>query len=112
MSLPLLGELSVTDVVAIRQFPEWESFKDAQQKILKDPLHYLNRLEPFQESFDRFQLALSDWYNRTYERKKTEQRYCNFVTLALSVGGGGCSPWRARILGRCPTTWGLSQFQS
>ena len=87
MSLPLLGQLSVADVVAIRQFPEWESFKDAQQKILKDPLRYLNRLEPFQESFDRFQLALSDWYNRTYERKKTEQRYCNFVTLALSVGG-------------------------
>jgi hypothetical protein len=87
MSLPLLGDLSVADVVAIRQFPEWESFKDAQQKILKDPLRYLNRLEPFQESFDQFQLALSDWYNRTYERKRTEQRYCNFVTLALSIGG-------------------------
>jgi hypothetical protein len=87
MSLPLLGELSVADVATIREFPEWESFKDAQQKILRDPLRYLNRLEPFQESFDRFQSALSEWYNRTHERKKTEERYCNFVTLALSVGG-------------------------
>jgi hypothetical protein len=87
MSLPLLSELSVADVVAIRQFPEWEAFKDAQQKILKDPLHYLDSLEPFQKSFDQFQLALSEWYNRTHERKRTEARYCNFVTLALSVGG-------------------------
>lgn len=87
MSLPLLSELSISDVVAIRQFPEWESFKEAQQEILRDPLRYLDRLEPFQETFDRFQTALSDWYNRTYERKRTEQHYCNFITLALSVGG-------------------------
>ena len=87
MSLPLLGELSISDVAAIREFPEWESFKDAQQKILRDPLRYLNGLEAFQESFDQFQLALSEWYNRTYQRKRTEERYCNFVTLVLSVGG-------------------------
>jgi len=87
MSLPLLGELSVADVVEIRKFPEWASFKDAQQKVLRDPLHYLNHLESFQESFDQFQLAISDWYNRTHERQRTEQRYSNFVTLALSIGG-------------------------
>jgi hypothetical protein len=87
MSLPLLSELSVADVVAVRELPEWESFKDAQQKILKNPLRYLDRLEPFQESFDLFQRALSKWYNRTYGRKRTEQRYCNFVTLLLSIGG-------------------------
>jgi len=87
MSLPLLSELSVANVATVREFPEWESFKDAQQRILKDPLRYLDRLEPFQESFDQFQQALSEWYNLTSQREKTEQRYCNFITLALSIGG-------------------------
>lgn len=87
MSLPLLRNLSMVDVVTIRQFPEWESFKDSQQKVLQDPLHYLNNLEPFQESFDRFQRALTEWYYHTYGRAESVNRYCNFVTLALTVGG-------------------------
>jgi len=87
MSLPLLSELTVSDVVAIRQLPEWEPFKDGQRQILADPLHYLDRLESFQDAFDDFQRALSDWYNRHYERQRTQQRYCSVVTLALSVGG-------------------------
>jgi hypothetical protein len=87
MSLPLLSDLSVADVAAIRKLPEWGSFKDAQQQVLRDPLLYMNRLEPFQDSFDQFQRTLSGWYNRTYERKRTEQRYGSFITLALSIGG-------------------------
>jgi tetratricopeptide (TPR) repeat protein len=87
MTLPLLSELSMADVVAIRDLPEWESFKDAQQQILRDPLRCLENMEAFQESFDHFQQALSDWYNRSYERDRTVQRYCGFVTLALSIGG-------------------------
>jgi hypothetical protein len=87
MSLPLLSKLSVTDVAAIRELPEWETFKDAQQQILREPLLYLDHLEPFQDSFDRFQRALSGWYNRNYERETTEQRYGSFITLMLSIGG-------------------------
>jgi hypothetical protein len=87
MTLPLLSELSMADVVAIRALDEWASFKDAQQEILRDPLRCLENIEAFQESFDHFQRALSDWYNRTYERERTVHRYCSFVTLALSVGG-------------------------
>ena len=87
MKLPLLSELGVADVVAIRDFPEWESFKNAQQQILRDPLRCLDNIEAFQESFDHFQSALSEWYNRTQEQDRTISRYCGFVTLALSVGG-------------------------
>lgn len=87
MNLPLLSKLNVADVVAIRQLPEWEPFKDAQQQILKNPLKCLDNMEAFEESFNSLQQALSEWYNITYKRSKTEQRYGSLISLALSVGG-------------------------
>ncbi|MGD0557345.1 MAG: hypothetical protein ABSA93_20500 [Streptosporangiaceae bacterium] len=87
MNLPLLSELTVADVQAIRQLPEWETFKDSQKGILTDPLHCLDNLPRFQETFDEFQRALSDWYHRTYKREQTIGRYCNFVSIALNIGG-------------------------
>ncbi len=87
MNLPLLSKLSVADVVAIRQLPEWEPFKDAQQQILKKPLKCLDNMASFEESFDRFQRALSEWYNITYKHDKTSRRYGSLVSLALSIGG-------------------------
>jgi hypothetical protein len=44
-------------------------------------------LPRFQETFDEFQRALSDWYHRTYKREQTIGRYCNFVSIALNIGG-------------------------
>jgi hypothetical protein len=87
MSLPLLDQLTIADVEQIRVLPEWDAFKNAQSKILKNPLQYLSLLEEFQRSFDEFQRALSDWYNSKYERMRTEERYCSFISLALSIGG-------------------------
>jgi hypothetical protein len=87
MSLPLLRDLTVADVLEIRGLPEWEPFKESQAKILKDPLQCLNRLEEFQWTFDAFQRALSDWYSRQYERPRIEERYCSYVSLALSLAG-------------------------
>jgi hypothetical protein len=87
MSLPLLAELTVADVLAIRQLPQWQAFKDSQSRILLDPLGCLDNMPAFQEAFDAFQRALSDWYNRTYQRRATIDRYCNIVTLALKIGG-------------------------
>jgi hypothetical protein len=87
MSLPLLKDLSVADIVHVRGLPEWEPFKDAQANILKNPLECIERMEDFQKKFDAFQRALCKWYNDKYERPKTEARYSTFVSLALSVGG-------------------------
>lgn len=87
MNLPLLRELTVADVLAIRALPEWESFKDAQAGILLDPLHCLDRLPAFQQSFDRFQRALSDWYYTTHKRQETVARYTSLVSLTLNIGG-------------------------
>ena len=87
MNLPLLSDLSVADVLTIRQLPEWEPFKDAQARILKNPLQCLDNLHEFEKAFDRFQRALSSWYNRKYGREQTIERYSNFVSLALSIGG-------------------------
>lgn len=87
MSLPLLSDLTVSDILEIRSLPEWQPFKEAQTAILTDPLHILDRLELFDASFNEFQKAISDWYNRTYKRDQTIQRYTNFISLALSIGG-------------------------
>ncbi len=87
MNLPLLGELSIPDVVEIRQMPEWNTFKQSQQKILSNPLNILNELEQFQKDFDAFQKALSSWYNLKYKRNNTEKRYNSFITIALRVAG-------------------------
>jgi hypothetical protein len=87
MSLPLLTDLSMPDVLSIRSLPEWEAFKDSQTRVLTDPLHCLDNLPAFQDSFDGFQRALSDWYNRRYQRRHTEDRYASFASLALNIGG-------------------------
>jgi hypothetical protein len=87
MTLPLLSDLTVADVVSIRKLPEWAPFKDAQARILEDPLNCLDNLEGFQQKFDDFQRSLSNWYNIRYERARTEKRYCSFLSFALSLAG-------------------------
>jgi hypothetical protein len=102
MDLPLLSDLNVADVLAIRGLPEWESFKNAQQQILQNPLRVLEDLPTFQESFDRFQRALSGWYNDKYKRDQTIQRYCNVVTWVLSIGGIGITAVAGSHIGTVP----------
>ncbi len=87
MSLPLLDQLTIADVAEIRQLDEWAAFKDAQTRILREPLRVLEHIDSFQSDFDRFQAALSDWYNARYQSVRTEERYCSYVTLALSLAG-------------------------
>jgi hypothetical protein len=87
MTLPLLNEMSVVDVAEVRSLPEWEAFKDAQTAILRDPLNYLNLLDQFQSDFGGFQSALSIWFNEKYKQKKTEEKYCSYVSLAISLAG-------------------------
>ena len=87
MSLPVLRDLTVADVVEIRQLPAWEPFKEAQAQILKHPLQCLVLLDAFQQRFDDFQQALSLWYGRKYQRRHTEERYCSHISLALSLAG-------------------------
>jgi hypothetical protein len=87
MDLPLLSSLTMADVLAIRQLPEWEPFKNAQARILQNPLRCIDNLPAFEGAFDHFQRALSAWYNDAYRRDQTTERYSNFVSLALSIGG-------------------------
>jgi hypothetical protein len=87
MNLPLLRDLTIADVLEIRALPEWESFKDSQANILRFPLQCLDRIEEFQHNFDTFQRAMSRWYNAKYARRVTEERYCSYVSLALSIAG-------------------------
>lgn len=87
MNLPLLKDLSVADVIEVRNLPEWTDFKDSQSAILINPLRCLDLLEKFQYDFDMFQRALSEWFYKKYERKNTEGQYFNYVSLALSMAG-------------------------
>jgi hypothetical protein len=87
MALPLLRDLTMADVVEIRLMPEWAVFKDAQGAILKRPLECLDLMPAFQDAFDVFQRALSDWYNGRYQRADTLRSYRNVVSLAIRIGG-------------------------
>jgi hypothetical protein len=87
MNLPLLKDLSVSDVVEVRSLPEWNVFKDKQAAILKNPLQCLELIEDFQQNFDHFQRALSAWYNEKYQKPRTKESYFNHVSVALSLGG-------------------------
>ena len=87
MSLPLLSDLTVADVAEIRNLPEWERFKTSQAQILKNPLSFVNRIKRFEDDFDSFQRALSEWYYSNYGQARVEEKYCNYVSLALNVAG-------------------------
>jgi hypothetical protein len=87
MSLPLLRDLTVADVVEIRDLPQWRTFKDAQTAILKNPKQCIDLLQKFQLEFDDFQRALSKWYNKKYRNARTEERYVSYISFALSLAG-------------------------
>jgi len=87
MNLPLLSDLTISDVLVIRGFEEWSDFINIQQELLKNPLSIPNLLSTYQDRFNKFQKALSVWYNIEYKRKHTEKMYSNFVSVAIVVAG-------------------------
>jgi hypothetical protein len=90
MSLPLLSDLTVADVEEIRRLPEWKTFTSSQTNVLHvlgNSSSFSNKLRSFEEDFDQFQRALSKWYHSKYERARVEERYCNYVSIALNVAG-------------------------
>ncbi|WP_326786701.1 hypothetical protein [Streptomyces sp. NBC_00151] len=87
MALPLPGDLSITDVVQIRNLDAWNDFSAAQQKILQNPLQILDLIEDFTQTFNRFQHELSRWYFRKYKLRRRSEQYATFATVALQIGG-------------------------
>jgi hypothetical protein len=87
MTLPLLAELTMADIVEIRRIDEWEAFRLAQTAILNNPLAVHELLPKFSEAFEQFQRELSTWYRRKYADAETQERYANFVTFLLQLGG-------------------------
>jgi hypothetical protein len=87
MNLPLLRDLTVSDVREIRALPEWKDFADSQAKVLEHPKQLRDRFDKFQRDFDTFQRALSDWYNHKKGRPQTEKKYRSFVSLVLNIAG-------------------------
>jgi len=84
INLPLLSDLTVSDVLEIRKFDEWTEFINMQKKMLDNPEDIVELLSEFQNKFQNLQKALSIWYNYKYKRKKTEKLYSHFVTVALA----------------------------
>lgn len=87
MYLPQLNEMSIVDVVRVRALPQWEVFKKAQIKILQNPIQCLDLIEQFNAAFNDFQSALSIWFLEQHQQKTIENRYYNYVSIGLSVGG-------------------------
>jgi hypothetical protein len=87
MTLPLLAKLTMADIVEVRRIDEWEPFRSAQTEILNNPLALHDLLPKFSKAFEQFQRALSTWYRRKYADAETQERYANFVTFLLQLGG-------------------------
>ena len=87
MSLPVLSELSLADVLEVRNFESWAVFISLQSKILANPLSVGNQYDEFQSSFEKFQSELSLWYYRKYGEQKIRDKYLSIATIILAVGG-------------------------
>ena len=87
MTLPLLKELQMADVVEIRSLPEWSAFTSVQADILDKPHECLEKMERFQEKLEAFHRALSKWYYRKHGTAKTTAKYAVYAHIVLRVGG-------------------------
>lgn len=87
MALPLLSDLSIPDLVEIRNLDAWAAFSQAQQAVLREPLGILNKIGDFTQKFNNFQAELSNWYFHKYKLRNCAERYANFATIALQIGG-------------------------
>lgn len=87
MSLPVLSELSLTDVLEVRNLESWGIFINLQSKILANPLSVGNQYDEFQSSFEKFQSELSRWYYLKYGEQKIKDKYLSIATIILAVGG-------------------------
>jgi len=87
MSLPLLTDLTVADVDAIRRtVPSWRDFSAAQLAILKNPLGCLDLLPAFGTAFAKMQADISRWYYDRYKREASVEKFKTGVSIVLKVG--------------------------
>lgn len=91
MYLPLLSELSLSDVLEIRNLDSWNDFIKLQSSILDNPLKIGDKYEDFQKSFEIFQEDFSNWYYKKYTKAKVMNRYYSVVSILLNIGGKAIS---------------------
>lgn len=87
MILPILSNLTLSDVLEIRQINSWTRFISLQNKILSEPLSIGDNYESFQSSFEIFQRDLSNWYVEKYGIDKIKEKYESIATIVLGLAG-------------------------
>ena len=87
MYLPLLSDLSLSDVLEIRNLESWQKFISKQSQILSNPLSMGDKYEDFQLAFETFQTDFSNWYYKKYGKSKVENKYFSIVSIFLNFGG-------------------------
>ena len=86
MVLPMLSELSLSDICKIREFREWREFMCKQEKILLNPLEGAHSFDEFQESFASLQKKISEyWIDKKFE-SRSGKRYRSFVSAVFQIG--------------------------
>jgi hypothetical protein len=91
MYLPLLSDLSLSDVLEIRNLESWQGFIGKQSQILSNPLSIGDKYEDFQLAFETFQTDFSNWYYEKYGKSKVEDKYLSVVSILLNLGGKAIS---------------------
>jgi hypothetical protein len=87
--LPILSELTLSDVLKIRELPSWLTFMQLQQDILRNPLNIANQFENFQKVFYEFQYELADWYYEKYPNQTEikEKKYVPTLNIGINIQG-------------------------
>ncbi len=91
MYLPVLEDLSLADVIEIRNLPEWAQFMKVQATILADPLGQCSELNELNRQFADLQIRIAKWYRDKHQIKDVVSRYKVAVTLLLSIGAANIS---------------------
>jgi hypothetical protein len=87
MYLPLLSELTISDVLEIRKLESWKDFIYKQSHILSNPLTIGDKYEEFQLAFETFQKEFSNWYYTKYPHNMIKKRCTSHASIVLNVGG-------------------------
>jgi len=102
--LPMLEELTLADVVKIRNLPQWGELMEVQSQILKDPFGQCKNLPELHRKFADLQVAIATCCRDRLSNMIHPYKFA--VTLIINIGGiliplvfGDSTGWVDNILG-------------
>ena len=87
--LPLMKNLTLADVVEIREWDEWKSFIDAKFLLLTNSENFAEKIMSYKNTFIALQKALSEWaikQPKFCKPKKSLEKVKPYLSIIFRVG--------------------------